>query len=61
MEQLILTEQIQQLLTEIQELRKAGEIKTMVQVLEMELIRKEERLQVQLSHLQQEVSRLSHL
>ena len=54
-------EQIQQLLTEIQELRKAGEIKTMVQELEMELIRKEERIQVQLSHLQQEVNRLSHL
>ena len=61
MEQLIITEEIQQLLTEIQELRKAGEIKTKVQELEMELIRKEERLQVQLSHLQQEVNRLSRL
>ena len=61
MEQLILTEEVQQILTEIQELRKAGEIKTMVQELEMELIRKEERIQVQLSHLQQEVNRLSHL
>ena len=61
MQQLILTEEVQQLLTQIQELRKAGEIKTMVQELEMELIRKEERLQIQITQLQQEVSRLSHL
>ena len=61
MEEILITQQLLQIIHQIQLAEKMEQVREQIPLLKEELHKREEAIQVQINHLKQEISRLNHL